>query len=146
MSKFLSAAELEAFVCTPIMDVEQERRATLTDEMLAEIEATEAPPEPETIPFSELLLLSLEQRFGRLVNAAETVAKFTAEGASNIERLTNHIVRLADALDNVSNTLGCITESVKGEDGEYRCFVRTHEHPNHGMMLSQRDERDTGED
>jgi hypothetical protein len=96
----------------------------------------------ETIAFSELLLLSLEQRFGRLVNAAETVAKFTAEGASNIERLTNHIVRLADALDNVSATLACVTESVKGEDGEYRCFVRTHDHPSHGHLLSNRDERD----
>lgn len=98
----------------------------------------------ETIAFSELLLLSVEQRFGRLVTAAETVAKFTAEGASNIERLTNHIVRLADAFDNVSNTLGCITESVKGEDGEYRCFVRTHDASNQAFMLAHRDER--GED
>jgi archaellum component FlaC len=101
---------------------------------------------PETIEFGELLLLSLEQRFGRLVNAAETVAKFTAEGASNIERLTNHIVRLADALDNVSDTLGCITETVKGEDGVHRCFVRTHDASNQAFMLSHRDERDTGED
>lgn len=97
---------------------------------------------PETIAFSELLLLSLEQRFGRLVTAAETVAKFTAEGANNLERLTQHIARLADTLDNVSETLNCITESVKGEDGEYRCFVRTYDRSNHGLMLASRDDRD----
>jgi hypothetical protein len=95
---------------------------------------------PETIPFSELLLLSLEQRFGRLCASLEATA-----GANNIEALTAQVTRLADALDAVSNTLACVTESVKGEDSEYRCFVRTLDHPSHSILLSHRDERDTDE-
>ncbi len=101
---------------------------------------------PETIPFSELLLLSLEQRFGRLCAAMETTAKAATAGANNIEALTAQVTRLADALDAASNTLGCITESVKGEDGVYRCFVRTQDRCNHAFLLARADDRDTGED
>jgi hypothetical protein len=101
---------------------------------------------PETIPFSELLLLSLERRFGRLCTSLEATAKVATAGANSIEALTAQVTRLADALDAVSNTLGCITESVKGEDDEYRCFVRTHDASNQAFMLAHRDERATDED
>lgn len=100
----------------------------------------QAAVEADFIPFSELLLLSLEQRAGRLCDAAEAVVKTTAKGAANIEALTAQITRLADALDAVSNTLACVTESVQGEDGVDRCFVRTVDRSNHAYVLANRND------
>jgi hypothetical protein len=92
----------------------------------------------ETISTVELLMLSIESRFGRAANALERIAA----GTNNLEALTQQVHRLADALDAVSNTLGCITESVQSDvDGVTRCFVRTR-HDNHAWLLGQRDDRE----
>jgi hypothetical protein len=91
----------------------------------------------ETISTVELLMLSIESRFGRAANALERIAA----GTNNLEALTQQVHRLADALDNVSDTLAGVTERVKGEDGKYRSFVRTRD-DNHGWLLSHRDARD----
>jgi hypothetical protein len=99
-------------------------------------------PAPETIQFSELLLLSLEQRFGRLCASLETTAKAATAGANNIEGLTAQVHRLADAFEQMAGFIGCVTESVESEaDGGTRCFIRTRD-DNHGWFLSQRDERE----
>lgn len=100
----------------------------------------------DTLSPTELILLSLEHRFGRMSTALEMAAKGTVSGANNIDALTAQIGRLADAFEAMAGFIGCVTESVKGEDGEYRCFVRTHDRSNHAYLLSDRDDRDTDED
>lgn len=70
---------------------------------------------PDTLSATELLLLSLEQRFGRIATAVEGVGE-----------LTRQVSRLADAFSSIAATLDCLTESVEGNDGQSRCTLRTH--------------------
>jgi methyl-accepting chemotaxis protein len=97
--------------------------------------------EPEMLSAVELILLSAEHRFGRMANALEKAAKAATAGANNVEALTTQVHRLADALEAMAEFMGCITESVEGEDGISRCVIRTRDTvPN---ALSQRDDRES---
>jgi hypothetical protein len=75
----------------------------------------------ETVSMVELLMLSIETRFGKAANALERIAA----GTNNLEALTQQVHRLADALDSISQIFGCVTESVEGADGISRCIIRT---------------------
>jgi hypothetical protein len=77
---------------------------------------------PDTLSATELLLLSLEHRFGRIATALEG----TAAAAKNIDGLTAQVSRLADAFSSIAETLSCLTETVEGQDGQSRCTLRTH--------------------
>jgi hypothetical protein len=76
---------------------------------------------PDTLSATELVLLSLEHRFGRIATALED----SAAAAKNIDGLTAQVERLADAFTSIAATLDCLTESVEGEDGRSRCTLRT---------------------
>jgi hypothetical protein len=66
-----------------------------------------------TIPLSELLLLSTEQRLGRIADAAE--------------RALTPLGRIAEALETIASTLSCLTEVVESDDGRRLCSLRSHE-------------------
>jgi hypothetical protein len=136
-------AELENMI--PITDDDIAELDTLAEARaasIAEFEVFEAATAPETISLTDLLLLGIEPRFERLTAALENVVKIKTAGANNIEALTVQVNRLADALDSIAATLGCITESVKSdEDGVTRCYVRTRD-DNHDWFLASRDERE----
>jgi hypothetical protein len=91
----------------------------------------------EMMSVAELTMLSIENRFGKMLNALDKVANATVTGANNIEALTAQVTRLADAFEAMADFIGCITESVEGADGVSRCYVRTHSTTN--GILSFRD-------
>lgn len=95
--------------------------------------------EPEMLSAVELILLSAEHRFGRMAIALETAAKAGTAGANNVEALTAQVHRIADAFEAMAGFMGCITESVEGEDGVSRCVIRTRDTV--PGALSQRDDR-----
>jgi ABC-type transporter Mla subunit MlaD len=97
----------------------------------------------EMMSAAELLMLSIESRFGKMVSALDRVAGATTAGADNITALTEQVNRLADAFEQMAGTLACVTEAVESdEDGLTRCFVRTR-NDNHAWLLASRDERNT---
>jgi hypothetical protein len=139
MSKFYPAAQDSDDFDPPSPDLTE---AELDALMPAPLSADGIEAEPETISMSELLLLNIETRFGRMANALENVAKIKAASRDNIAGLTAQVNRLADAFEAMAGVMACVTESVESDaDGVTRCYVRTRD-DNHGFFLGQRDERE----
>ncbi len=129
----LTEAEIDALMLAPLS--------------ADEIEVLSAPePEIETISLTDLLLLGIEPRFARIADALETANKIKTADRNDIVGLTAQVNRLADAFESMAGVMGCVTESVKGEDGVYRCFVRTQDRSNHAFLLASADDRDTDGD
>jgi hypothetical protein len=138
MTKFSPPPSPEAAIAE-LEEIERQADRN-SDEIVASVLA-EIEPKVEMISIGELLLLSIETRIGRIADACEAANKIKTAGRNDIVGLTAQVERLANAFEAMAGFVGCLTESVEGQDGVARCYLRTRD-DNHGWFLSERDERE----